>query len=280
MPIDANLSNRLSRGLSAVATTFGQYANAAHEERMESAKLKFQQMLADQRIAHDDARDDKKMSVQADQFGQQMQQSRDQHKDSLDQQKQMQTERLAQSATQHKEQMTLDRDRLAVTTRNEDERTLIAKETAKRAKASEKEMTPAQKLTYAQSKYEATAKAYKDAQSDFNMKPQDRVALYNEMQNNKSVRDQLEKAAKMPDATPGSTASPDSPIQADGKGGFRRVAPDGTAVPVSATEAQQWLSTHGRGQASAQPVTAGDYAQAQAPTPQLGEPDPSTPQLA
>lgn len=54
--MDAQLSNNLSRGLSAVATTFGQYAMAEHEERIQAAKQQFEQMLSDKKENAEDAR--------------------------------------------------------------------------------------------------------------------------------------------------------------------------------------------------------------------------------
>lgn len=49
--MDALLSNQLSRGLGEVANTFGQYARAAHQDRISAANEQFKQMLRDKQDA-------------------------------------------------------------------------------------------------------------------------------------------------------------------------------------------------------------------------------------
>jgi hypothetical protein len=101
--MDAQFQNNLARGLGAVADTFGKYAMAAHEERLQAAKQQFTQMLEDKRQSAEDARSSSLEAQRAADRAQEKALAAQQHKADKEQQDAQFNARLKQEAAQHDE---------------------------------------------------------------------------------------------------------------------------------------------------------------------------------
>lgn len=99
--MDAQLSNQLARGLGAVANTFGTYAMAAHEERMQAAKEQFAAMLEGKRQAAEDARAQQTEAQRAADRASEQALARAQHQADKAQQASEAKARLTQEAAMH-----------------------------------------------------------------------------------------------------------------------------------------------------------------------------------
>lgn len=298
--MDALLSNNLSQGLSQVAQTFGQYAMAAHEDRMAAAKEQFAMMLAgkqqeaiaDRESANEaqraaDRAADRKLTMQ-------------QHADDK-----------AQQAAQFQAGQD-QRERLAGETRaQEAQRIEIARRSAERADkaaSGDKPATAGERLSFAQNAYRDAAAAYtesvKNAGSMSSMVDEKSAAaakadVAQKLTELLHAKRQMQSIAKSTgidledtDATPSApAATPAVKVMKDAKGNFYKVGPDGSnPVPITPQEAQSLYQQAPTADVTPSPapapgatppadpsMTAGAYAQAQPTVP--SNPTDATPVL-
>lgn len=293
--MDALLSNQLSRGLGEVAQTFGQYAMAAHQERLQAAREQFAAMLAEKSQEAIAARENANEAQRAADRAADRQLTLQQHKED----KEQQADQFQQAQAQ--------RERLANETRaQEAERIKLAEKAADRADkaaSGDKPATAGERLTFAQN-------AYRDAAAEYNaavktagspdMMIDDKAAaaakadVAAKLTNLLHAKKQMVSIAKsvglnLDDATP--VSSPSAPtggfkVMKDGKGNFYKTGPDGSnPVPITPQEAKQLyqaptadttpatapVATPAANPPGDPTSTAGAYAQAQSTVP----PDPT-----
>jgi hypothetical protein len=310
--MDAQFQNNLSRGLGAVAETFGKYAMAAHDERMQTAKEQFAQMLEDKKQAAEDARSNASETQKAADRAAAAELARQQH----------QADRQ-QMGDQFQQQQARESSQFAITRSQEAARIAIEEAAAKRADkaaSGDKPASAGEKLTFAQNAYRDAAAAYTNAvktagSSSAMLDPRqakaakaDVAAKLKDLQDAKTQMNNIAKATGVPisEATPSTApAAPSAPkIRYDAQGKAWTLGPDGKPVPYDPSSAsgstpaaggsgEDFSTPSGDNQTSVQPganaSTAGAYAQVQQPavppdpqnaTPQIGAPDPNNPQLA
>lgn len=140
--MDALLSNQLSKGLGDIAQTFGQYAQAAHQDRMEAAREQFQSMLEAKRQDAQDARDTALQAQKAKDRAEENALSRQQH-----------AEDKAQQADEFKQQQEREAKQFALTHATEETRVSLEKRAQDRldkVATDGKGVTPGERLTDAQ----------------------------------------------------------------------------------------------------------------------------------
>jgi chemotaxis protein histidine kinase CheA len=304
--MDALLSNQLSRGLGEVAHTFGQYAMAAHEERLQAAKEQFAAML-----------DEKKQQEVADRENANEAQRAADHAADRKLTMQQHAEDKAQQASQFQSAQD-QRERLAGETRaQEAQRIELARQAAARADkaaSGDKPATAGERLAFAQNayrdasaEYTAAVKAAGDSSTlmDDKSAAAAKAAVADKLTALLHAKRQMVSIAKsaglnLDDATTAPAAAPATPdggvkVMKDGKGNFYKTAPDGSnPVPITPQEAKQLYQAP---TADTSPVatpavnppgdpstTSGAYAQAPSTvppdptnaTPVIGQPDNPT----
>jgi hypothetical protein len=301
--MDAQFQNNLARGLGAVADTFGRYAMAAHNERLQTAKENFASMLEDKKQAAEDARSSASEAQRAQDRADAATLSRQQHQDDKEQQdnqfNQSQAQRAAEFSASQGRMIDSEGANLSVA------KGRLAVEQAREAReaATTGDNKP-EKQTDLMSRVKFTDKALADAQDAFKAaksgaSPEEAVAAgtaYGRalvdaraaraaagLQPPVEVR--LTPPTTAPAATAPATTAPAAPkVKYDAQGKPWTLGPDGKPVPYNPA-----ADASASGDATQQPAaSAGSYADAQpaaAPAPPdtttpLGVPDQSIPPLA
>jgi hypothetical protein len=282
--MDAQLSNNLSRGLGAVATTVGQYAIAAHEERIQAAKEQFQQMLSDKKEAAEDARDDANEAQKAKDHAAETELAREQHAQDKAQQQQQFDESKSQQDRQFAESRIQEAQHLAI---EQEEADNLAKNSgADKAMTHQQQLDHVDKYVYAWGKqasadqarvtkmqadkmYEAgdpsAVKAAKVAQAQADISAayyQSYLQVQTKMAGDNGI---LLPSGATP-STPAAGAAGVS-VAKDAKGNFYKVGSDGSKTPITI---QQAKDIYNQNKSGATPSPA-------SPSPVAPQPDESSP---
>lgn len=285
--MDALLSNRLSKGLGEVAQTFGQYAMAAHEERMQTAKEQFAQMLEQKRQDAIDARDAENEKQRAADKADAAALARQQHQDDKMQQESEFQRNQSRESSQFATTSELEKQRVAIEAQN------AAR--ADKAANGDKPATAGEKLTFAQNNYRDAATAYtqavKDAGSmsamtDDNAAAAAKANVAAKLQDMLHAKVQMTKIAKASGvpiddalstaATPPSAGGPS--VVKDAQGNFFKVDSSGkNPQPITRQEAQSLFQQQSQPSTPSTPVSPSADPSAQGDNSAATSPAPATP---